>query len=191
MRIPKNLFKLLTGYEPLYNGSLLFTFGFYNHYTSRIEDIAWQRYFHLFGKPWVFMIKVKDDNGVRFNQRAISAIKMGLFLCGYKIVEDHGHGYTIKHNKEEISFYIAVDTLWFLQTAGFNEIIRNGVAFNQNKNQSIGYSHRAQACFNIGDRIFEREYVIGNKPFNRCGIRTIRTKSDLLEAATNFADYIA
>jgi len=64
------------------------------------------------------------------------------------------------------------------------------VAKDEKNNKWCGWSHRAMACFGIGDRIFEEEYGDDFTPFVMHGEKTIKNEDDMILAAKMFANHI-
>ncbi len=54
-----------------------------------------------------------------------------------------------------------------------------------------GWSHRAKACFGIGDKLFIEDFGDARTPFIEHGPDTIKTKEEAKQAALNFANYVA
>ncbi len=54
-----------------------------------------------------------------------------------------------------------------------------------------GWSHRAKVCFGIGDKVFDSKYGDDKTIFSQHGDKTIENETDMIEAASRFAQYIS
>lgn len=65
------------------------------------------------------------------------------------------------------------------------------IAYHNSQDKWCGWSHRAIACFGIGDRIFDSKYGTGETPFNKHGDVPITSELDMIESASRFANYVS
>lgn len=65
------------------------------------------------------------------------------------------------------------------------------IGFCKDKQQWVGWSHRAMYSFGLGDRVFDPDYGDDDTPFDQHGERTIETLDDAREAAVAFARWVS
>ncbi len=61
--------------------------------------------------------------------------------------------------------------------------------YNEENNMSCGFVHNVMHCFKVGDKVFKENFGDENTPYNEHGRKTIKTYSDLMESAINYAKY--
>lgn len=76
-----------------------------------------------------------------------------------------------------------------LTSANTGNVICAG--FNPKTSKWCGWSHRAKACFGLGDKVFEEDFGGDHTIFTEHGTETIETCDQAKQSALNFARYVS